>query len=412
MPRLLFIAYGLTLFVRLTLTWLNLSHRRKNQDDIPALFAASVDAETFRKSQAYNTERETFGLFRQLLEIPFVLWFYLGGGLVLVDRAAQALQLSPLLFGVGFFVALAFAGSLLELPLDLYSTFRIEQRHGFNRMTLGLYAADWVKSTLVSSVLLAFVSASGLLLHSASPVYYYLWFWGFVMVFGLTLMVASPYVIEPLFMKTEPVTSEELTQGVRQLSSSAGVRVTQVLQMDASRRTGHSNAYFTGIGRTKRVVLFDTLLEKLTPDETLGVLAHELGHWKLRHVTQRLIGMSVMALAVLYGASRLLGSELLTELMGQPGGSLPAQVTFLGWLLSLGSFWLTPWSAYLSRRHEWQADNFASNLTREPKALAQALVKLARDNLSNLHPHPWFATFYHSHPTTSERVQKLLGTSS
>jgi STE24 endopeptidase len=359
--------------------------------------------------EAYHRTREAFGLIRLLVTAPFLLWFFFGSGLRLFDRAITGLSLSPLLHAVAFFVVLSLATSLLELPFDLYSVFRIEERHGFNRMTFRLFAADWVKGNLLGTLLTAMLAAVGLLLFRASPNLYWLWLWGFAVAFGTFLMLIAPYVIEPLFIKTTPLRSEQLANGVRELASRSGVQVTKVLEMDASRRTSHSNAYFTGIGRVKRVVLFDTLLERLSEREILGVLAHELGHWKLRHVTQRLVTTAVTLLALLYLGKELLSSHVLTAWFGLAPLSLPAEVLLLGFLASTVSFFATPLSAFWSRHHEWQADAYAQQLTREAEPLAIALIKLAKDNLSNLHPHPWYAAFYYSHPTTIERATKLMG---
>ena len=386
---------------------LNLRYRRQHGGTVPPLFIGSIDGATLGRIQSYNADREAYGLWRLGATVPFVLWFYFGTGLEKFDQLVNGLPLPQLIQGVTFFVLLQIAVSILDLPLDAISTFYIEQKHGFNRSTPRLFLMDWLKGTVLGSLLWSLVCVCGLWLMRASPNLYFLWFWGFAVGLALLLMFLSPYVIEPLFIKTAPVDTESLAAEIRALAERAGVKVTQVLKMDASRRTGHANAYFTGIGSVKRVVLFDTLLAQLSHEEVLAVLAHELGHWKLRHVTQRLITFALLALGLLYVISRSLGTPTMLEVLGYANASSTAQITVVAFMIATVGFWITPLSSYWSRVHEWQADAFARKLLGHPEALASALVKLARDNLSNLHPHPWFAAFYYSHPTTQNRVAQL-----
>jgi STE24 endopeptidase len=205
----------------------------------------------------------------------------------------------------------------------------------------------------------------------------------------------------------KPLAVPELGAEVRALCERSGVHVSRILEVDASRRSSHSNAYFTGIGRVKRVVLFDTLLARMTHREILAVLAHELGHWKKHHVLMRLIVTELSSLLIAYAAFRLLAWGELGHWVGLEQASLPARIVVVAFLGSMCLFPLTPLLSYWSRRHEWQADRFARELTRDPESLASALSKLARDNLSNLHPHPLYAAFYYSHPLPSARVAAL-----
>jgi STE24 endopeptidase len=221
------------------------------------------------------------------------------------------------------------------------------------------------------------------------------------------LMYISPYVIEPLFFKFEPVQTEGLEAKIRALVEQAGLEVSKVFQVDASRRSRHSNAYFSGIGRVKRIVLFDTLLESMDHPEIVAVLAHEIGHWKKKHVLKRIILTETVALGAIFLAYKLLAWEGLPGLVGLEGGSLYARMTVLGFLGSLVMFPLTPTLSFYSRKHEREADRFACALTGQPLDLARALVKLSKENLANLHPHPLYAAFYYSHPPTVERVRQL-----
>lgn len=408
MPTLLVLTYLLTVFLELGLSALNVRHQRRHGNVVPPEFADSIDASTLAKSSAYNADKEALGLLQTLFSAGVVLWFLFGSGLAAYDRWVGQLVTGKLIQGVVFFAGLTLASSLLELPFALYSTFRIEQRHGFNRTTVGLFFADLLKGTLLSLVLVGGITTAGLSLYYAAPGWYWLWFWGFGIGLVVLLMYVAPYVIEPLFIKTSPLTNDALAETVRDLSARAGVKLTRVMQSDASRRSAHSNAYFTGIGKVKRVVLFDTLLERLSDGEILAVLAHELGHWKLRHITKRLLTTALFALLSLYAASLLLDWNGFDVWMAQPGASVPAKLVLLAFLANLLGFVITPLSAFLSRRNEDQADAFASRLTGHPQDLAAALIKLARDNLTNLYPHPWYSAFYHSHPPTTARVRSLL----
>jgi STE24 endopeptidase len=406
---LLIALYLLTVGLRLGLAWLNVQHRQRNAGRVPAAFEGVVEPALLERMSRYNADRERFGMLDTALSALVVAVFFFAGGLSLYDRLLAHWIAPGWFHAVGFFVGLHVLGVVLELPLSLYSTFRIEQRHGFNRMTVSLFFADFAKSLVIGVILVGIASSAGYGLYHAAPNTYWLWLWLFAVVMSITLMLISPYVIEPLFIKTTPLDAEGLVDRVRRLAEQANVTVRQVLQMDASRRTAHSNAYFTGIGRVKRVVLFDTLLARLSEDEVVAVLAHELGHWKLRHITQRLLSMALLGLGLLYVGSLFLTRDRVPTLLDAAPATLYANVVLLGFVASTLGFFATPLSAYFSRRHEWQADAFAKTLTRTPEALASALVKLARDNLSNLHPHPLYAGFYYSHPTTQARVTRLLG---
>jgi STE24 endopeptidase len=241
----------------------------------------------------------------------------------------------------------------------------------------------------------------------ASPDYWWLWVWGFLALFTLLLMYLSPVLIEPLFFKFQPLKREELAAQVKSVMARAGLQVDRVQQVDASRRSKHSNAYFTGIGRVKRIVLFDTLLEQMTDDEIVSVLAHEAGHWKLGHIWKRLLAMELVSLVACWLAWALLGQGVLPGWFGLGPLSYVAQFVLLCFLASLAGFFLTPLSSGLSRRQEWQADRFAFDLTGNAQSLANALVKLSRENLSNLHPHPRYAWFYYSHPPVTARIARL-----
>jgi STE24 endopeptidase len=315
---------------------------------------------------------------------------------------------SFILRGLLFFLVLYGVQALIGIPFSLYSTFRLEARYGFNTTTVKTWLTDLAKSTLITLILMGLLLSGALALVQASPRWWWLWVWLFFAAVSIFLMYLSPYVIEPLFNKFEPVTEEGLEDEITALMGKAGLTVGKVQQVDASKRSRHSNAYFTGIGRVKRIVLYDTLISQMTHEEILAVLAHEVGHWKLGHIRRRLIMTEAMALVACFLAWWLAGSGLLPSLIGMPPDtSFVAQLVILSFLGTLAGFPLTPLSSWFSRRHEWQADRFAVKLSELPGPLASALVKLSTENLANLHPHPLYAAFYYSHPPVVQRVARL-----
>jgi STE24 endopeptidase len=406
--KILLGCYLLVLTVTYWLRFLNLRHLRKHGDELPTGFELVIDAETLRRTTAYTLDQNRLALVESACSNSLLLVFIFGGWLGVYDCWVAAHTGSFIGGGIAFFLLIAFAEGVIEIPFSLYRTFRIENRYGFNTMTFRLWLADLAKSTAIAALLLSLVTAGGLALVRVSPTHWWLWVWLFFAGVSIFLMYISPYVIEPLFFKFEPVTTAGLEDEIRVLVEKAGLRVSRVMQVDASRRSTHSNAYFTGIGRVKRIILFDTLLQQMNHGEILAILAHEIGHWRKGHIMKRLAVTQLAALLSCYLAFRLSPWGGLPALLGLDRASFPAQLVILAFLGSLAAFPLTPLSSWLSRRHEWEADRFACTLTGTPADLATALVKLSRENLANLHPHPLYAAVYYSHPPLVERVRKLL----
>jgi STE24 endopeptidase len=405
--QLLLLAFVGVSVVSLYLKWLNLRHHAREGTRVPPELADVVDAERLRKIAEYTRDRSRFAMLSELVRDVGLGIFLFGGLLGAYDRFVTGLGASPLVSGVVFFVGLAIGSAVLSIPFSLYSSFRIEARHGFNRMSPGLFWSDWVKGILLSAVLVALLSAGALWLVGRAPERWWLYVWVLFVGVSLLLTFLTPYVIEPLFFRMQPLRVPGLEGEVRALAERAGVHVSRVLEVDASRRSSHSNAYFTGIGSVKRVVLFDTLLGHMSHGEILAILAHELGHWRKHHVLVRTLWSFAVALGALYLAYRLAPAPELPTLVGLADASFPARLVVLSVVASVVTFPLTPFSSYWSRRHEWQADAFATELQRRPEDLASALKKLASENLSNLHPHPLYAAFYYSHPPMAERIRRL-----
>jgi STE24 endopeptidase len=390
------------------LAWINLKFLQRHGTEVPPGFEASLTPETLRKSAEYTIANNRLTLAESLFGTLLVILFLFCGLLEAYDRWVSSLSLSFIFQGVLFFTFLHLAQTILEIPFSLYRNFSLENRYGFNTMTPATWLSDFAKSALLSLLLISLLVAGAFALIAASPQNWWLWVWVFLTVVSLSLIYLSPVVIEPLFSKFEPLHSAELKEAIQSLMGKAGLEVRRVLQVDASRRSKHSNAYFSGIGKVKRIVLYDTLLERLDTPEILAVLAHEAGHWKAHHLLKRLAAAEALTLFTCFAAFYLLSQGNLPALFDMEKASFPAQLVLLGFLFSLPLAVLAPLGNWLSRRHERQADRFAAELSATPEALASALVKMSRDNLANLHPHPLYAAVYYSHPPVVERVQKLL----
>jgi STE24 endopeptidase len=407
MTTLLIAAYLARFAAAYLLRYLNLRHLAHYGGLVPEGFAGAIDAAALEKSERYTVAQSRVGLAQSVYDSALLLAFLFTPLLPLYDSWVGSLSGSFVVQGVLFMLILTLIQTVLEIPFSLYTTFRIERRYGFNTTTPRLWLADLCKSTLVSTALLVVLVSAALLLIEHSPDLWWLWVWCFFALFSITMIYLSPYIIEPLFSKFQPLGDPELEEEIRRLLKKGGLQVKGVLQMDASRRSLHSNAYFTGIGRVKRIVLYDTLVQQMERPELLAILAHEAGHWKKGHIWKRLVLTEGGALALIYGVHQLIAWGGLPGLFGLNHGSLAAQIVMVSFLMSIALFPLTPLSSWLSRRHEWEADRFATELSGTPEALASALVKLSRENLANLHPHPVYAVFYYSHPPVVERVARL-----
>ncbi|MDA8084402.1 MAG: M48 family metallopeptidase [Nitrospiraceae bacterium] len=389
------------------LEWLNLRHMKGHGKEIPEGFGEYIDHASLDKASAYTIDRTRLGLLESVFGSVALLVFLFGGLLHRYDAWIRSLHLSFIPSGILFFLLLQYLSTVLSLPFSLYGTFMIERRYGFNTMTRGLWLSDFVKSTALSTLLLIALSAAGLWIVQASPEHWWLFAWIFFLAFSLFLMYISPYVIEPLFNKFTPLEGEGLTRKIQSVMEKAGIRVGSVMKVDASKRSHHTNAYFTGIGRVKRIVLYDTLIKKMAENEIVAVLAHEVGHWKRHHVLKSILALEVFALAGMYISFRALQAGLPAAFFSLDQGTFYAQIVILSFIAGIVTFPFTALSNYISRRHEREADRFAVELTSDPEGLATSLIKLSKDNLSNLHPHRLYAAFNYSHPPVKERIREI-----
>jgi len=407
---ILLIVYLAILGMRYWLSWLNRAYLKVHGQTVPPEFKGVIDPELLKKITKYTLENSRFGIIESVISNVLLASFLFGGILGYYDRWVNSLTGSFIGQGIIFALLLFYIEMIVGIPFSLYRNFRIENRYGFNTLTMRLWAADLLKSVAIATVLCCAVVFVALSIVQASPHWWWFWVWLFLLAFGIFVMYISPTIIEPLFFKFEPVKAEGLEERIRTLMDKAGLKVSRVFQVDASRRSRHSNAYFTGIGRVKRIVLFDTLIEQMSQDEILAVLAHEVGHWKKRHVLKSIVLSETMAFCGLFLAFHLVSWNGLPALINLPQSSFYARVIILGFIGSLVMFPLTPFFSYLSRRNEREADRFATELTHHPEHLASSLVKLSQENLSNLHPHPLYAKIYYSHPPVVERIRQLQKT--
>lgn len=396
--------------VRTVLSSRQIRHVARHRHAVPAAFADTISPEAHRKAADYTIAKARFGQLDTVVEAALLLGWTLLGGLHFLNQALLAWLGGGLLQQLALVAAFAVIGGLLTLPLAWWSTFRIEERFGFNKMSLGLWLGDLLKNALVGGLIGLPVVALVLWLMGAAGPMWWLWAWGVWMGFNLLLLVLYPTLIAPLFNKFEPLQDESLKARVNALMQRCGFAAKGLFVMDGSRRSAHANAYFTGFGAAKRVVFFDTLLQQLSPPEIDAVLAHELGHYKRRHIVQRvglMFALSFVGFALLGWVSNQ--AWFYTGLGVMPSLDAPnhalALLLFL-LVVPLFTYFLSPLMAQLSRRHEFEADAYAVAHT-DGKDLASALLKLYKDNASTLTPDPVYARFYYSHPPASERLARL-----
>ena len=374
---------------------------------IPPEFEGYVDKELLKRVMDYTVEHTRFGFIGSVFNNIVVVIFIFGGLLDIYNSWFSSLGWPFVISGLLFFLILSYAGMFLSIPFSLYSTFKIENKYGFNTMTPKLWLTDFLKSILLSTVITGILVSVGLWLIQSSQNYWWIWVWGFFLIVSLFMMYISPYVIEPLFNKFTPIEEKGLEDKIKDLMQKVNIRVGRVFKMDASKRSRHTNAYFSGIGRVKRIILYDTLLEKMNHDEILSVLAHEAGHWKKKHVLKMIIAAEVLSFIGIYISFVILQTDFLTDLFQIKNGTFFAKIIVLGFIGGIISFALTPAGNFISRKFEREADRFAYQMTENKEAIISTFIKLSKDNLSNLHPHPLYAAFYYSHPPIVERIKEI-----
>lgn len=391
---------------RLYLAYRHIRHVRAHRDRVPASFASDISLESHRKAADYTCVKTRFGIWGTILEAVVLLAFTLGGGLNAAERAAAAFFEPGIARGITLIALVAVASALIDLPLSIYRTFRIEARFGFNTMTPKLFILDLLKGVVLSVALgLPLIALILWLMARAGP-QWWIYAWTVWMAFNLLVLAVYPTLIAPLFNRFTPMQDDALKTRIEALLRRCGFHAQGLFVMDGSKRSTHGNAYFTGFGRSKRIVFFDTLLARLTHAEIEAVLAHELGHFKHKHVIKRMVWIFAMSLGFFWLLGELMGREWFYRGLGVEVPSTAMALVLFFLVLPVFTFLLQPLIGAFSRRHEFEADRYAVE-NASGSDLQQALVKLYKDNASTLTPDPWHSVFYDSHPPAAARIARL-----
>jgi STE24 endopeptidase len=366
-----------------------------------------IDKEKLDCINEYSVEKSRLFVVEKIVEDVILLGVIMFGLLHYLTGFSSGRDIHFVWSGLIFFLLLGLVFFLLGLPFDYYQTFYVEERHGFNRSDLRTWAKDKIKEALLSTALLVALLAPVLWAIKAFPNYW--WFWGFVIasLVQLVLVVLYPILIAPIFNKFEPLEDQTLARDVAKMARNVGMRTEGIFQIDAGRRSTHSNAYFAGLGKARRIVLFDTLLNSLSHEEILGVLAHELGHFKLKHILKSYLAGQAMMLVGFYLTYHMLNWDALYQAFGFEPSQSYVILFLVGIFWGRLGFFLRPLYMIFSRRAERQADLFAVKLRQNSEPLTTALKRMAEHNLSNLNPHPLYVWFYYSHPPLLQRITML-----
>lgn len=408
------LTFTMIFLVAVSLHWLLeswLEHRHAHhvlhhRHAVPVKFAGQVPLAAHQKAADYTIAKLRLGRWAGLYSVAILLMWTLGGGLQWLDTLLAGLGWSSMLTGIAFLLAFMLLGTMIDLPFDLYGTFKVEQRFGFNRMTLGLYFTDMLKQAVLTLAIGAPVIWVILWLMDVSGSLWWLYAWLVWTAFMLLMIWAYPTFIAPLFNKFEPLPEGEVKARIEALLERCGFASNGLFVMDGSRRSAHGNAYFTGLGSAKRIVFFDTLLKQLQPVEIEAVLAHELGHFKHKHVTKRLVMMIAMTLAGFAMLGWLAGQGWFYQGLGIATPSHHALLVLFLLVIPHFTFFLTPLMSLSSRKHEFEADAYAAEHA-EAQALISALVKMYEDNAATLTPDPLYSAWHDSHPPAPVRIAHL-----
>jgi STE24 endopeptidase len=392
--------------IKFWLAYRQLEHVAARRNEVPPAFREKIELSAHQKAADYTRALLHLGLLSILFDTILLLAFTLGGGIQWLSDWSNATFSGPLVQGAAVIVAVLLLQSVLESPFDLYRTFNIEVRFGFNKMTLKLYLIDTLKGLLLGAAIGLPLLFGVLWLMSAMGDLWWIYVWSVWVVFNLLLLFIYPTYIAPLFNKFEPMQDEAEKARIEALLNKCGFSASGLFVMDGSKRSTHGNAYFTGFGKTKRIVFFDTLLQRLTPSEVDAVLAHELGHFKKRHVLKRIAYTFIISLGFLWLLAQLLHAGWFYSGLGVTTQSTAIALLLFFMVLPVFTFLLHPIASAYSRKHEFEADEYAAQQT-DANELVNALVKLYQDNAKTLTPDPLYASFYESHPPAPIRIAHL-----
>ena len=393
-------------FMRLYLSQRQINHVQQNRAKVPDSFSDKISLEDHQKAADYTSTKVKFGRLPLLYEVALLLIWTLGGGLDWIDHNILALELNPILTGIAVILTFTVISSLLDLPFSIYSTFVIEERFGFNRTTVKTFIIDMLKGALLGLIIAVPLLYVILWLMQQTGDQWWLYTWAVISGFSLFMMWIYPTWIAPIFNKFEPLEEGETLERITSLLTRCGFNSNGIFVIDGSKRSSHGNAYFSGFGRNKRIVFFDTLLKMLNDDELEAVLAHELGHFKKKHIIKGMFisfSTTLLALALL---AWLMKAEWFYTALGVSQPSTYMALLLFALVLPVFTFAFQPLFSIFSRKNEFEADAFAAQQT-NANHLIQALVGLYRENASTLTPDPLYSAFYDSHPPAPVRIAHL-----
>ena len=406
-PEVLFyIIVGIVIFNYVLGRILEYLNSTRYNEKLPDEVSDVYDQEQYQKSQAYKKVNYKFSIITSSFSLLLILGMFFLEGFSFADHLARSLTSNPILLAIVFFGMLMFAFDLINIPFSLYDTFVIEEKFGFNKTTPRTFVLDKIKGWMLSALIGGGLLAVVIWFYQLTTIYFWILAWVFVSLFSIFMTMFYSTLIVPLFNKQTPLEEGELRSGITKLCEKVGFRLRNVYVIDGSKRSTKANAYFSGLGAKKRIVLFDTLIDELSLDEILAVLTHEIGHYKKKHTLTNVILSIVQSGIILYIFSLLVGNPLLSEALGVSETSFHIALITFGFLYSPISTILGLGMNIMSRKHEYQADRFAGEKYK-PGALIDALKNLSRKNLSNLTPHPVYVWFNYSHPTLLQRIRTL-----
>ena len=399
-------ALALAVFVQWFLIHRHIKHVSAHRARVPDAFADNIPLDAHQKAADYACDKSRLGLKDLIFGSIVLLLWTVGGGLELVDNQVRAIGLSEIWTGTVVILAVIFIGSLIDLPMSLYRTFGLEQKYGFNKMTLQLFFVDMLKNALVMSAIGIPMILLVLWIMETAGSLWWLYVWATWLVFSIFMMWAYPAFIAPLFNKFRPLEDTELKQRIEALLTRNGFANQGISVMDGSARSTHGNAYFTGLGTNKKIVFFDTLLNELSHDEIEAVLAHELGHFKCNHIVKRMLVLGTVFLLGLGILGWLINMNWFYSGLGVSQASTYMALILFAVASPAFTFFLQPVFSFISRQHEFEADDFAAGQA-QSENLIHALVKLYKENANTLTPDPLYSAFHDSHPPAPIRIAHL-----
>ncbi len=405
-PYLIFIIVVIvgSYLANLAVTVMNL---KAMDPELPEEFHGIFDREKYARSQNYTRETSKLDLTAGAVSTIITIIFILAGGFNLVDGIARSAGMGTIYTGLVFTGIIFLLSTMMELPFSIYSTFVIEEKFGFNRTDIKTFLSDLFKTTLLTLILGGMVLAGVLWFFETGGPYAWLWCWGGVFSFMFLMQFLAPVIIMPLFNKFTPLEEGELRQAIEDYADRENFRMQGIYTMDGSKRSTKLNAFFTGVGRFRRIVFYDTLIEKLDIPEIVAVLAHEMGHFRLKHVYKMLVASALQTGIMFWMLSFFLDNEGLFQAFGMEHISIYAGIVFFGFLFTPVSMFVMIIFNIFSRRHEYEADAYAAKSSGLAMELVSALRKLSAENLSNLTPHPLYVFLNYSHPPVLERIRRL-----